>query len=720
MAMGEPPALLDEDAIAADIEQLRLFYEREGFRSAAIGSRVDTALTSDRVTVTFVIDPGRATVLRRVSYIGLDSLSSEHQTQLVAGSLLAAESSEPQLAYRAQPQRFSEVQLIEERRRLLSELRNMGYAAITRDSVTAIVTPVPGDSFDVQLRLNPGPRYRFGSVHFEVDGPVASGSVRIDTLRDGAWAEGTLSHLTTFRIEGENRLSQQLLIRALRIHPGQWYNQEEILATKRRLEATGVFSFTDIVSLAPAASALPHRISVRTRPRHQFRLETFVLQSSGVLGGVGNELGTGLGLTYENANLFGGGEVLQLSGTGSVAADVDTTFFSSSIAELSATVSVPYLVTPFRRLDNALNLYQARTRFTLSYLTARREDLSLIIRGRGSARLRLEMRHSPTLTSLVDLLDLSLSQPDTLRGFQGRFLDRVLGAGDTLLVIDPVQRAQILEDYTQPQINNAVRYTLRSERVNPLRRDEGYSYEAALEVGGNLPYILDRFALTPGTLEGKLRLFGFAGSESQVNYRQYIRLVGDLRRYHRLGRSGVVAMKLVAGWAHPVGRKSVVPFDRRFYSGGASSVRGWRLRQLGPGTTSFRQGTRSSGATTNLLGGDIKLEASVELRQTAVRDFLGANWILATFADAGNVWFGPRHPGFADEMPGGPTGHFRLNRVLSEVGVGSGLGLRGSWSYLVARLDLAVKVYDPALPEAGLFPDGLKDWLLYFRFGHAF
>ena len=161
---------------------------------------------------------------------------------------------------------------------------------------------------------------------------------------------------------------------------------------------------------------------------------------------------------------------------------------------------------PFGSLDRLLNLYQARTRLSLSLLTARREDLRLIIRGRGNTRIRLEMQHTPTVISLVDLLDLSLSNPDTLDGFEEAFLDNILGPVD-----DPVQRAQILEDYTQPQINNALRYTFRSANVNPLRRERGYSYEAAFEIGGNLPYLLDRFVYTPDLLEGSLPGLPFFG-----------------------------------------------------------------------------------------------------------------------------------------------------------------------------------------------------------------
>ena len=47
--------------------------------------------------------------------------------------------------------------------------------------------------------------------------------------------------------------------------------------------------------------------------------------------------------------------------------------------------------------------------------------------------------------------------------------------------------------------------TLSGRNRNPLRRDEGYSYEAAIEFGGNLPYLLDRYVLTPGDIEGSLR-----------------------------------------------------------------------------------------------------------------------------------------------------------------------------------------------------------------------
>ena len=721
MATGEAPAFLDLASLATDAERLKLLYQQEGFLDAEVTTRLDTT-QAQQIEVTFQIDQGPPTFVRQVSYEGLAQLGLAQQQQLARASLLQprrVEATDP-LTFDVRPQRYSASLLLEERRRVLTFLRNHGFAAVTRDSIRAYVTPVAPDSFDIALHTNLGPRYRFGAVTFDVVGPEDRVQMQADTL--------ATNEQVTWQMRNESRLDPNLLVNALQFRPGDPYDQSQLLATKRRLEATGVFSFTDIVAMAPdtargdtGAVSLPHRIAVRTRPRHNVRFETFMVQRSGLLSAGDNELGTGIGVTYENANVFGGGEAFRLNTTGSIAADVDSTLFTSAQVEVTTSLTLPYLIAPLRSLDRKLDLYQARTRLSLSLLTARREDLRLVIRGRGATRVRLELQHSPTLTSLVDLLDISLSNPDTLSGFQDRFLNRILGVGDSVLVTDPVQRAQILEDYTQPQINNALRYTLRSTNVNPLRRRQGYSYEAAVEVGGNLPYLLDRYVYTPDSLEGSLPGLPFFSGDRTSNrliYRQYLRFVTDLRRYRPLSRNTVLALKFIGGLAHPTGAADVVPFDRRFYSGGASSVRGWSLRELGPGGASFS--TASTGNTNNILGGDIKLEASAELRSTILRNALTAEWILAFFADAGNVWFGARNPGFRNLDADAPTGRFAFDSFYKELGVGSGVGLRVAWEYLIVRFDLAYRVYDPARPDAGAFPNGLRAPTPYFGIGHTF
>ena len=739
MRSGEAPAFLVEDVLASDVERLRAFYQQEGFREAQVAAQVDTLEDGEQVVVTFRIRPGPPTYVRRVRYEGGERLSRAQRRQMVEGSLLEKQGEVEELSppqFTARHQRYSEPLLHEERRRLLSFLREEGFAAATRDSIRVLVFPhrapedeLHADSFDVTFRLRPGMRYRFGDVHMEVVGPEERAPVRRDTI---TYPEAAGNGTVSVRVEDESKLETDLLRRSLQFRPGQWYAQSDLQSTKRRLEATGVFSFTDIIPLPhdttrslQEAPRQAYHIELRTRPRHQLRVETFMLQRSGVLGAADSELGTGVGLTYENVNIFGEGETFRLRNTASIAADTDLQFFTSAQAEGTASLTFPYLVTPFHWADDALELYDARTQLSLSLLSARRDALNLVIRGRGKARLRLTMQHTATLTSLVDLMDLSLSNPDTLEGFKAQFLDPIFRALD-----DPVQEARISEDYTRPQINNALRYTLRLAEVNPLRRERGYSYEGAAELGGHLPYLLDRFSFSPGELEGSLPglpIFRRDGSVSRLLYRRYLRGVADLRRYHPLGRYTVLAWKVIGGWAHPLGSSRVVPFDRRFYSGGASSVRGWRLRELGPGTVHFASDSLARRIDEgNLLGGEVKLELSLELRHTMLERALAARWIGVLFIDAGNVWLGPRNPGFESSraLPAfnrrpAEAGRFNLGSFYRELGVGAGLGLRLAWNYLILRLDLATRVYDPT-QQLGFFPHGLNHPMLHFGIGHTF
>ena len=720
MRVGEPPSILDGTVLDNDAEQLRLFYQREGFRNASVAPTVSRLSRGNRVRIEFRIREGTPTTIRNFRYHGIDDLLVSEKQDLLADSVIPTEGAAISDSLRWQPQdlRYSEPMLVEERQRLIRFLRDRGFADVSRDAIHAVVYPIHPDSFDVTMAVELGPRYRFGNVHYEIAGPQQDAAVRADTtllessepLQEG----GTLTAV----FSGEQRLDFDLLERTLQFRPGDQFNQSRLLATKRRLDATGVFAFSDIEDAVPdtlpnGSIRLDQIIRLRTRVRHQVRFETFMQQRNGALADSDNELGMGLGVTYSNLNLFGGGEALTISSTGSVSADIaGIGGFTSAQWENSIGLSYPYLTFPLGRFDQLSSLYDARSQITLSLLAARRDALRLTLRGRGGARYRFELRHTENLASVIDLVDLSVTNPDTLTGFQEIFLDDILNTVD-----DPVQQAQIIEDYTRPQFNNALRYTLRSTTVDPFRRDRGHFREASIEFGGNVGRALDGLVFSPGTVDGTIPGFGIftgSGQNRGMIYRQYVRFSAEMRRYKPITDRATLAWKALLGIAHPTGASDVVPFDRRFYSGGANSVRAWRLRELGPGAARFTSDADSlvSSEGANILGGDIKLEASAELRTVVIRKLLSADWIFTLFADAGNVWLGPRNPGTDD-------GRFRMDSFMGDVGVGAGFGLRLGWDYLIVRLDAAYKVHDPRR-RGDFMPDRLRDPVLQFGIGHTF
>ena len=62
----------------------------------------------------------------------------------------------------------------------------------------------------------------------------------------------------------------------------------------------------------------------------------------------------------------------------------------------------------------------------------------------------------------------------------------------------------------------------------------------------------------------------------------------------------------------------------------------------------------------------------------------------AVFTDAGNIW-SLKDNGIGDQ--------FKFNKFISQMGVGSGFGLRINIAYMTLRMDLAYQMYDPNMPQ---------------------
>src|SRR4029077_13583116 len=99
----------------------------------------------------------------------------------------------------------------------------------------------------------------------------------------------------------------------------------------------------------------------------------------------------------------------------------------------------------------------------------------------------------------------------------------------------------------------------------------------------------------------------------------------DGRYYVPLSDTVVVAARAQIGAINAVGTEETnVPFAKKYFLGGSTSVRGWDRFEISP---------LSSGLP---IGGDSMLALSAELRAP-----LRGNFGAVFFIDAGNVWAGP-------------------------------------------------------------------------------
>ncbi|MER8845098.1 autotransporter assembly complex protein TamA [Mesorhizobium australicum] len=150
----------------------------------------------------------------------------------------------------------------------------------------------------------------------------------------------------------------------------------------------------------------------------------------------------------------------------------------------------------------------------------------------------------------------------------------------------------------------------------------------------------------------------------------FLKLKGEGSAYQSLDTASkfVLAERVAVGSIVGTGLQNV-PADRRFYSGGGGSVRGYAYQGIGP-----------KDFTGQPIGGLSFFETSVEMR-IAVTDTIG----IVPFVDAGTVSTKPV-PNFSD------------------VKVGAGVGLRYVTPFGPLRIDAAVPLNrDPGDPHFGIY-----------------
>ncbi|MCB0696556.1 MAG: BamA/TamA family outer membrane protein [Chitinophagaceae bacterium] len=179
-----------------------------------------------------------------------------------------------------------------------------------------------------------------------------------------------------------------------------------------------------------------------------------------------------------------------------------------------------------------------------------------------------------------------------------------------------------------------------------------------------------------------------------ASYSQYVRLDYDLRHYIKQKHS-TTALRLSGGIGVPYGisKTSTLPYLKQYFVGGPFSMRGWKIRTLGPGSYVDTTGATSSDNTSAAFidrTGDIKIEMSGEYRFNIFKLFSGLlQFNGAAFADAGNIWLANKSSSYFDA-------EFHFKNLYRDFAVDGGLGIRIDISSLfVLRVDAAIPLKVP-------------------------
>ena len=672
--LGEPPVIYSEHLTEVSRRQLTLALVNRGYMDARV--EVDTVIPkSKKIDVVYRVTPGTP---HRIASV------AKSYSDPVVGAIIDADTLESFV----RPGSALDRNLLDsERARIASKMQSLGYYAFVKDLITFRADTVKGDK-SVKLTMNiAGDEHHQYMVQRVIFQPAYSPEItpeqaaRLDTVPFGD------IYVITDPDGDWKYISQKNLAEVNRITPNSPYNSREINNTYEALGRLGIIRSSSI-HLEPTGKYTMDAIVRLTRnPLQGISVELEGTNSEG-------DLGAGVGITYQHRNIFHGSELLTVKGRGSyesISGNLEgliNNHYTEGAAEVALTF--PKFMAPFLSKNYRRNIL-ASTEFSISGNYQERPEYTRVIAGAGwRYKWNNRRNNNRRIFDLVDINYVFLPRSTI------NFLEEI-GAGNPLLRYSYEDHFIMRMGYSVFLTNKTA--TAPIPGVTATRQNLIWTFRGSTEIAGNLLYGISK-AIGQQKSDGAYKIFGTA-------YSQYAKAEADYMVAKRLSERLTLAFHAGGGVAVPYGNSSMVPFEKRFYSGGANSVRGWGVRTLGPG----RYDARNTVSNFIRQCGDIRLDLSAELR---VKLF----WVLegAAFIDAGNVWTIRNY----ETQPGG---QFKFNTFYKELGWAYGLGLRMDFTYFILRFDLGMKAYNPAMNQESwplIHPNWKRDATFHFAVGYPF
>ncbi|MFN6945347.1 MAG: BamA/TamA family outer membrane protein [Cytophagaceae bacterium] len=636
---GEPPAIFDTTLVNETTRQMTFYLHSKGFLRGHVENSVDT--NNRRVSITYHVHEDIPFKLKEVNYEtktpSIEQLINDHKDDALI----------------KKGQQYDESAISAERERINRLLKDNGFYDFTRQFIYfSVDTNVTSTQvvIDVIIQDPPGDnnnhkQYVISQIFFNTD------------INAPAELQDTVRHEGVDYIFSYPNFSRRILNHKLQMHPGDFFSQTKVQRTQRQLAMLDTYRFINInfekdtdTTGQPSLTAF-----INTSPLKRFQISDEIGINVVTQAFVPGPFGS---ISFRQRNVFGGFEILELNLRGSIDGQASVTDPTNVLRtlEYGGNISLAFPETYFPTgLRHLLHKYNPRTRLLVGYnLTDRPEYL----RGNLRASMTYDWLPNQQTSYTFAIADMNVINTTIKDTAFGNYLNDLAARGNPL-------RESFRNAFVSSMHGS---FVFNDHQFGVNRRSRFVRLFA--ESGGTFQNVYNTFLETDNEVLG-LRAFRFI--KGSADYRYYI----------PVQKRSTFAMRIHAGIASPYGasedQRNVLPYEKYFFSGGSNSIRAWAPRRLGPG--SFAQRNEAGEIIyTFEQPGEIVLETSLEYRFNIV-GFL--DW--AFFLDAGNIWS-------IREDPTRPGAEFNP----TEIAVGSGFGVRLNFNFLILRLDIGIKMYDPA------------------------
>lgn len=653
--LGERPVIYDSTLTDLSASQVQQYLFSKGYFHAIV--KASDTIHHKKAYVTYTADKGEPYTIRNIHYSIRDSMirtlyfAGLNRSKISLGAI------------------YDQEIMQQERERITSNLKNQGYYYFNREYIHFDIDSALGtNQVDIYLVIENRPGniahqfYRVQDIMVNVKPTIYPPPIR---QRGGSEA-----HINGVQIsDSENKFSPKVLRRMVYIDSNNLYRQRDVELTYNRFGDLGVFKFTNI--------------EFRPNPLDSTKLDCLIELTPAERQGTQTDLegyaasanvGASVNFIYQNRNIFKGAEILEFRVRGGLEtqAFIDRQkqqgipVFNSREATTSATITFPKFL--FLSENTSKGRFASpRTRLGFTYSFERRPEY---LRRTLNSAFTYEWKQNQFVTHAVSPLDVSFVRSE--------LSDEATKAFENL-------NNQYLKASFDPHIAVASKYSLiiNKQIINLVRNY--YYLRLNLEVTGTSVYAFSKLIDNPKDANGQYRLF-------DLPYYNYTRPELDFRYFDYISSRSQMAYRISSGVGITYWNSPVLPFEKQFFIGGSNSIRAFKARTVGPG--SFNPQLNDS-TQTNLnidRTGDFKLEGSAEFRFDIFDRFFGSKLKGATFFDFGNVWVLANQTDVSQSK-------FKFDSFYKELALGTGVGLRMDYSFLLLRFDLGLKLRDPQFSQ---------------------
>jgi len=697
---GESPVILNPKKAIQTVDNLTKHYYNEGFFKVKVTFE-EKILKNNKGAINYYINTDKPYTIDSITTIieskVLDSIYSHRKNE----SFIKKESP------------FKLSSFVNEQNRLTKLFRNSGIFRFNKNAIT-----FEADSSNYKSDINLIINDSISNVPFKIQ-KIQKINIYTDytyNTKDEPIKDSLNYNGYSFLAQKELKYNPKLLLNSIFIEPNTIYKDENRELTRKNLRGLKNFRSVDIKYTELDNDMLEASIFLTPLKKYSIGFTTELTHSNI------RQLGVSGKLSFLNRNIFKGSEILKFSVQGSFLDSKDAADNESLLNawEVGGDISIelPRFLMPFKLNKVIPKSISPKTTFIIG--TSLQKNIGLdkqkftgIIdytwESSKTTNHSLEILNSQFIKNLnpdsyFNIYNSEYSELETIQ--QDFFPDEILNEGNAIEFIEnninqSFQNTNPTEYQTVKNIES--RYNIITEDVlipsisytftfnnSENYKDADFSFfRARIVSSGNLT-----------TLLARNRDNNNVKTLFKTPIAQYLRTDLEYKKFWNISLENVVAFRSFLGVAIPYGNSSTIPFSRSYFIGGPNDLRAWKIYDLGPGST-------QSGLEFNI--GSLKFINSLEYRFKIINSVKGA-----LFVDAGNIW------DITNSSVTSSEAKFNGINSLKDIAIGSGFGIRYDLSFILLRLDLGFKTYEPYLPEGNKWFNNYNFKRTVYNFGISY